>query len=521
MVPTPHAVDPMASEIELKFQVPPGALGKLRTSRWLKTAAASTKDEFLTSVYFDTKSLKLRRHGIILRVRTSGKRHIQTIKSEGAQPAASLSERGEWESEIDGARPEWPAIQGTPLQHLLKKKALHKLRPVFETRVHRTVIAVSTDHSVIEMALDQGHIRAGTKSHVIREVELELKRGRKSALFDLAQKLVEHVPARLDVESKADQGYTLLGHPPPRRAEPIHLAPDLTAEDAFKIIAASCIRHFTRNADVVLAGESEAIHQMRIGLRRLRAAISVFGDLLRDAETDTVKTELKWLGGQLGRARDLDVMAHNDAIRVVRRIPGGDVFRARLERRRAAAFANATHAVASHRYNRDLLMVVGWSEAGGWTQNTSARRRALRQQPIREFAEAVLSRRTKKVLKKAAKLESLDPHRRHRLRIAIKKLRYATDFFASLFPGKKPTKLRLSFSETLSELQDCLGKLNDIAVHRDLALGIAGGSGKRAGASRALFAAGTISGQEQSETSPVMKAALKAARCLLRQPAFW
>lgn len=512
----------MASEIELKFQVSPGTAGKLRKARWLKSSAAPAKG-FIKSVYFDTKSFKLRRHGVSVRVRNSGKRHVQTVKAEGESPAAGLAERGQWESEIDGAQPDWQAMQGTPLQQLLTKKTLRKLQPIFETRVHRTIIPVSTDHSQVEIALDQGRIRSGRKSRPICEIELELKRGKKSALFDLAQKTVAHVPARLDVESKADQGYALLGHPSPRRAEPVHLAPDLAAEQAFKIIAVSCIRHFARNTEGVLAGESEAIHQMRVGLRRLRAAISLFGDLLQGAETDAIKTDLKWMSGQLGRARDLDVLAHNDAIQAMHRTPGADVFRDRLAQRRMAAFAKAKRVVSSHRYSRDVLKVATWSETGDWTRGTSTRQSALRKQPIHELADDVLSRRAKKIWKKAAKLDSLDAHRRHRLRIAIKKLRYATDFFASVFPGKKAARRRAALTKTLSELQDCLGKLNDIAVHRALALEIARGArgrGRKAG-NRALFAAGSLSGQEESESSPAMKQASKAARRLTRQSAFW
>ena len=88
--------------------------------------------------------------------------------------------------------------------------------------------------------------------------------------------------------------------------------------------------------------------------------------------------------------------------------------------------------------------------------------------PIEQFAAAELDRRWKKVLKRGRKLRSLDPNRRHKLRIAVKKIRYASEFFIGAFRGRKANRRRKAFLNKLKPVQDCLGELNGIAVHQHL-----------------------------------------------------
>ena len=119
-------------EIELKLEVPPAnvpRLGKIPRLRALKTPAKSATE---ISVYFDTKNRRLRKKGLMLRVRRVGDRYVQTIKSAGH---SDLFERDEWESEIDGAMPDLRLAQGTALEPLLSRKFCRQLKPIFETRV--------------------------------------------------------------------------------------------------------------------------------------------------------------------------------------------------------------------------------------------------------------------------------------------------------------------------------------------------------------------------------------------------
>jgi triphosphatase len=135
-----------------------------------------------------------------------------------------------------------------------------------------------------------------------------------------------------------------------------------------------------------------------------------------------------------------------------------------LASRRAAAFNRAKAAVDSPRYRSLLLDTLQWLENGYWPEL-----RGRQGGPIERFAAKVLARRTRKAKKKAGKVRKLDPRQRHTLRIAVKKLRYGSDFFENLFVGRRAGKRLSRFKIRLKELQDCLGALNDISVHQKLA----------------------------------------------------
>lgn len=146
-------------------------------------------------------------------------------------------------------------------------------------------------------------------SSPIQELELELKSGRLVDLFRIAKSIEQESQAELDLRSKSDRGYALArgDEHPVLFAETIVLTTGLKAGEAFRIIARATARHFSGNADAVRNGDAEGIHQMRVGLRRLRAAISLFSKVLSGTGTERKKQELKWLTNELASARELDV----------------------------------------------------------------------------------------------------------------------------------------------------------------------------------------------------------------------
>jgi CHAD domain-containing protein len=111
-------------------------------------------------------------------------------------------------------------------------------------------------------------------------------------------------------------------------------------------------------------------------------------------------------------------------------------------------------------------------------------------------------------------LESLDPYARHRLRIQVKKLRYATEFFSTLYKGSR-TKARKRFSAALEELQETLGALNDIVVGRAVAERLTTANAD------AAYAAGMVMGLRESGQAELMKKARKAHRKLVKAEPFW
>jgi inorganic triphosphatase YgiF len=518
-------------EIELKLEIPEESLTHVnRSSLRAASPGTSPRRDTLVSVYFDTDKLKLRDKGLSLRVRRMGQRHFQTIKRENGKSAA-LFNRKEWETEIDGMEPRLDAIRGTALEPLRRNKLRRNLKPVFTTRVRRTVYPIETRGSEIELAIDRGKVEANGHTAPLCEVEMELKRGEPAELFTLAHRLLDSVPFQLASKSKAERGYELLSgaEPKPLKAPPLKLKPDWSREAAFRAIARSCLHHLSSNVALAQHGDPEGIHQMRVALRRLRAAMSLFSDMLApDPQTAIVKAGLRWITGELGPARELDVFIKGVLKPVHERDSNGAGVAALardIRKRRDDAHHRAAAAIESPRFRALLLDTAAWIEAGGWTRQQDELLRALRERSIGKAAREELRRRWRKILKRGRKLERLDPARRHKLRIQAKKLRYASDFFAGVFPGKKSARRRKVFASRLAALQDALGELNDISAHEGLTERLVDvrDEGKPRGRRQAseIFAAGRLSGREEARIASVLDEARSSFHKFARAKAFW
>jgi inorganic triphosphatase YgiF len=489
----------------------------------------SYKPSTLVSVYFDTDKFKLRNKGLSLRVRRAGRRHVQTVKQD-AGASAVLLVRNEWERDIAGTQPDLDAARDTALAPLLSKKLRRNLKPVFETRVRRTVYPIHSGGSEIELTIDKGKVEAGGHSTPLCEVELELKHGESAELFKLARALAEEVPVQLAVKSKAEQGYALVAGEEPTavKATPVALAPVSSRQAAFEVIARACLHQLVANRSVMQNGDPEGLHQMRVALRRMRAAISLFSDMLADPQTDGMKAEFKWIAGELGPARELDVFVEC-AVKPVAdgrpNRPGMAVLTKELRHKREDAFARAQAAVESARFRALVLATAEWIESGDWTRNADDLARGLRERPIAAAAADELRRRRKKILQRGARLKEIDPQLRHKLRIQAKKLRYASEFFAGAFPGKRAARRRKDFVAALSMLQDTLGDLNDIAVHEALTERIvdeqAASDKRRRGRAKKAFAAGRISGREEARAAAVLMELERAYGLFAKAKPFW
>ena len=252
---------------------------------------------------------------------------------------------------------------------------------------------------------------------------------------------------------------------------------------------------------------------MRVGLRRLRAAISLFSKLLSSAGTEKIKAELKWLTGELAPARELDVFVKENvepATRDVLLRRGGQVIKQEFSQKRDQAFARARKAVNSEHFRMLLIDTLQWIEA---RQTISTDRGSI---AIGKFAADVLHRRIRKVRKDGRDLDKMSPSVRHQLRIRVKKIRYAVEFFGTLFPSKREQKQLARLSAHLKKVQDALGSLNDFVAHRQMATDAALKAPRQH--PRALaFASGVVLGREDQAVRPLVKIAAKEVRGL---PAF-
>ncbi|MGQ0590995.1 MAG: CYTH and CHAD domain-containing protein [Sphingosinicella sp.] len=444
--PEASETDALAHEVELKFDVEPGGAAAVRSAAALADVKPRTRR--YDTLYFDTADGALRRAGFSLRVRRAGKRCVQAVKSrKGA--AAGLFVRKEWESEVPRFALDRAALRATPLRRWAAD--LDALVPVVRSRIDRTLWDIAQDGSRIEVVLDEGTIAAGRTTARLSELELELVEGKPAALFALAEAIGAAAPLRLGVLSKGDRGHALaaglLGRA--AKAEPVRLRAPLTEAGAFHAIAHACLRHFRLNEMVLLeARDADALHQARVALRRLRAALSLFRPTVRGKDYQALRDELRWLAGQLGEARNLDVL-------LVRIDHAGEARPKELTALRERAYDSALAALRSDRARALMLKLILWLETGAW------RYRARGAEDLAPLAENRLERRWRRIRRRGQGLARLDEEGRHALRLDIKKLRYAAEFMGPLYAAKPLAARRDRFVAALKVLQDRLGDLND------------------------------------------------------------
>src|SRR5215212_10058310 len=456
-------------EVELKLSVAPTAIEDLLAYPLLaKARAAPNQGGALRATYFDTDDQDLRRAGFALRIRRHGGRFIQTLKAERDAPGLVL-DRHEWETPLDGQALDWSALEQTALAPLIRDKGLEqRLKPLFSVHTDRRAFLIDRKRARIELVLDRVEIAAGEQTARFGEIELEVKRGTGIGLFDLALELAAAAPVRLSLATKSARGYALLDSEPPAavKAEPIRLAPGQTGAEAFQAIARSCLAQAVANEALVREHRlAAAVHQFRVGLRRLRAAASLFSGLVSDEESRAIRAELRWMNHSTGEVRDHDVLMAR-----MRDAPGHEPALAAAEARREELYDGLLARLDEPRFRRGLLATAAWIETGRWLTLDDPELAAKRNEPVEERAARELAKRRKRVIKRAERLAALDPETRHQLRIEAKKLRYGVEFFGRLFTGKKAKKRRKRTSHALEELQESLGTLNDIAVGGPLTL---------------------------------------------------
>jgi inorganic triphosphatase YgiF len=477
-------------EIELKLRLPRGAVATLvrhPVVRALKRGRART--ESLASTYFDTDDWRLAREGIAVRIRRAGRRWIQTVKGAATSAAGGgLAARAEYEWTLPAADRSPPlalaAIGETPFgKRIVKAASKEGFGARCTTEFRRTTIPLAfPDRTTALLCIDVGAVRGPPPKRLraaLCEVEIELEAGDPLRLFELALALLGDLPLVVEPRSKAERCHALATGiaPRPALAQDVLLPDGSDAAGAIAAIVRNCLRQVEANADGLLADDDpEWIHQMRVGVRRLRSCLALVRRHVPPAVLGHLDGDLRWLAGTLGPARDLDVFTQETlpAMREATRHATGDAAAfehalAPLEdharTQLAAARRDARDAVASKRFNRLLLAGGAFAATPRLGAPEGSADAAALAAPATAFAARVLARRHRKLAKGVARLGDMTPAERHRTRILAKRLRYATEFFAPLFPGRRTRAYR----KALADLQAVLGALNDAAVAAVLA----------------------------------------------------
>jgi CHAD domain-containing protein len=283
---------------------------------------------------------------------------------------------------------------------------------------------------------------------------------------------------------------------------------EMSAGEALRVILLEALAQVNANAPVaVKARDGEGLHQLRVGLRRLRTALTLT-DLPGLGALDA---RAKAIINEIGLARDLDVFVtelFQPAVNELGSRRGFTPLAERTEQLHEHAWTTAIAAIASPEFRTFDEDVAAAARAIVWPDTAS----------IATVAPPLLEHALRRAKKRGRRFQHLDPPARHRLRIALKKLRYTAEFFAPLYP-KKTAKHWLA---PLKELQDLLGHLNDVAqvcgvVERLLA----DNAGRAAVQADLNHAAGLLQSFHQARADALARTTHKQWKAFRETPPFW
>ena len=386
------------------------------------------------------------------------------------------------------------------------------LAPIAAFEGRRTTSVHRVGDAVVTLVIDRGVLRAVTAEHPAARICLS---GEEAAVREMALLIARSVSATVPTASLAAEAIALATGrdlPPRHEGAPSLPASLTTAAEAL----AHILGHLT---DVILAhapaamqpdeSGTEAVHQMRVAVRRARSAISVFRPALPGEALDRINDHLRALATELGPSRDWDVFVEETMPALLRALPD-DV---RLERLAAAAAKRrraCRQSLSGYLQGagfRALGIELAWfASARAWHPDTDEP-----QPSLTEFAGGILQQRWKKLISAGKRMEELDIPALHGVRLRGKRTRYAAEMFATLHRGKATHR----FIRRLSQLQQTLGVLNDgaVAIHLLEELGGAGG--------RHAYAVGVAAGFMAARSEMIRPRIISAFEKFRRQSVYW
>lgn len=309
------------------------------------------------------------------------------------------------------------------------------------------------------------------------------------------------------------------------RARPVRLRRKMMVEEAFRVTVLECLAQVAANAPAVLQSRDvEGLHQMRVGLRRLHVALNAFGEEFRTPALKELRKRTKAFTDTIGPARDLDVfiseLLEEPAAAANGRSDAFANLRERAEDARKLAWDEAAASISSAAFSVFLDDVAVAAETHAWfTKGFSGTTNAhfAVDAPVKPTAARMLDEHLSRVMKRGRHMKTLGERERHRLRVALKKLRYAAEFFGPLY-NKKPGK---KYVRRLKALLDDLGSLNDVvAVRGTLTRLTHEESGKRLHPDL-CYAAGMVNGWHSARARALDKSAVRHWDKFRKLDPFW
>ena len=427
----------------------------------------------LESTYYDTDAQDLRLAGVFLRIRRDGNRLIQTIKLPPVSGNAFT--RREHEIELDA-----PEINRKHLKNILpddvrKKISKKTLEAQFTTRFTRQKQMLPKASPVAEAVLDIGEIVTSDAVEPISEVEFELVKTNGASdigeLADVCLGFLERVPAGIAIESKASRGFRLAAgsEPQPVTGKIPLVTPSMPLPVTILTLMRQGFSQFVGNIPAVRnPAPPRSIHQMRVGLRRLRSTLSAFKPALSmDKNAAPLIGEMKALFSMLGDVRDSDVFLADTLPGVDEKLLTAGIRNAledATDKHRMRALAEVQDHIASTDFARFVVRLAAWIESEAWLRSDRPVDRLLNTRTAHDYAAIRLDLLHAKLLKRGKKARRKGITAWHEARIAAKKLRYTSEPLLSALA--LPEKRANAYTASLKDLQDVLGALNDIETSR-------------------------------------------------------
>jgi CHAD domain-containing protein len=436
----------MSDPSSLTLAVPPAAAAALRRHPAFGGQRGGTARRCIA--WHDTAEGQLHRNDIVLCIAGAGAQRRRLVRVGERWIDGRPLEAAEEGFDVD-------ALPRGPWRTRLARAAAKGLLALFEVDCRVRSWRLPAAGGELSAQFAQGELRCGGRSEAVSELMLTAPPAAQCALWRLARALASDLPLALAPAGVEARGYALALGPgtTPFRAGPSPLEPDDDPAQALRRIAATCVAHFSANAGGARA-DPEYVHQMRVALRRLRSALRAFAPLLGQALPERHGDGLRRLGSALGAARDWDVL-HSELLQPVLAGRPGDARIAQLaqavERRRDRAHAEAAATLAADRHDALFIDLMAWLHCD-WQLPPEA-------PALKPFSAARLEALHRRVAKAARRASAQDIATLHRLRIAIKRMRYAAEFFAPLYPRKAVQ----AYLRRMADLQQDLGMLNDLA----------------------------------------------------------
>ncbi len=479
----------------------------------------------LQAAYVDTPERLLASEGMALRVRREGRLWVQTLKGAAADGLT----RAEHNVPLGGGAavpvPDPARHAGTPIGDrliaLIEASPEADLRVLFRTDIlRRTRLVRMRGGAEVELAFDAGRILANDRQLPVQELEIELKNGSSAAVIETARRWVPRHGLWLDTRTKAERGDMLARdqrQAAARQARPVALDKAMTRDDAWREVLRACTEQITVNASQIADGlhGDEHVHQLRVGLRRLRSAQALF-EVDREAPAPVWDESARALFQQLGEVRDHAVTEGEFAAELDAALQAAAFGSSEVAGTGAGRNAEPSLAVpkAPAVLARDVvrapavqLLLLDLLAAGIAPAPAEPDAEPDAEPPLRDQLAKRLDRWHRRAAADVKRFAELDDEARHRLRKRIKRLRYAVEFSASLFAQRKVRR----YLKPLRALQERLGALNDITV------AMATYSSLRDTDPRAWFALGWLAARRER----VIKEARGDLRGFAKAARFW